>query len=159
MVSHIVTCGRPLSCDEHVTDNIRPATQVWPGLPDVDIWDYSRLNLARTVLSKRKLTWFVESKHVEGWDDPRMPTVQARPCATSQLTMRSRSPHLRGHCRRQNRLQRHAVFMFPCWMHNTTLSMLAILASNKRNGPGLCMARLGRCHLWFDLKVGQHEGV
>ena len=54
--------------------------QVWPGLPDVDIWDYSRLNLARTVLSKRKLTWFVESKHVEGWDDPRMPTVQARRC-------------------------------------------------------------------------------
>jgi hypothetical protein len=52
--------------------------QVWPGLPDVEIWDYSRLNLARTVLSKRKLTWFVEQKIVDGWDDPRMPTVQAR---------------------------------------------------------------------------------
>ena len=51
---------------------------MWPGLPDVDIWDYSRLNLARTVLSKRKLTWFVEQKIVEGWDDPRMPTVQVR---------------------------------------------------------------------------------
>lgn len=50
--------------------------QVWPGLPDVQIWDYSRLALVNTVLSKRKLTWFVESKHVDGWDDPRMPTVQ-----------------------------------------------------------------------------------
>lgn len=50
--------------------------QVWPGLQDVDIWDYSRLSLVNTVLSKRKLTWFVETKKVDGWDDPRMPTVQ-----------------------------------------------------------------------------------
>lgn len=28
------------------------------------------------MLSKRKLTWFVETKRVEGWNDPRMPTVQ-----------------------------------------------------------------------------------
>lgn len=52
------------------------AGQVWPELPDVDIWDYSRLAFVNTVLSKRKLTWFVETKKVEGWDDPRMPTVQ-----------------------------------------------------------------------------------
>jgi glutamyl/glutaminyl-tRNA synthetase len=50
--------------------------QVWPGLPDVQIWDYSRLSLVNTVLSKRKLTWFVEANKVEGWNDPRMPTVQ-----------------------------------------------------------------------------------
>jgi bifunctional glutamyl/prolyl-tRNA synthetase len=37
---------------------------------------YSRLNLQNTVLSKRKLTWFVENKVVHGWDDPRMPTVR-----------------------------------------------------------------------------------
>ena len=53
--------------------------QVWPGLQDVDIWDYSRLSLVNTVLSKRKLTWFVETKKVDGWDDPRMPTVQVSP--------------------------------------------------------------------------------
>ncbi|KAI1292291.1 Bifunctional glutamate/proline--tRNA ligase [Halotydeus destructor] len=40
------------------------------------IWAYSRLNMLNTVLSKRKLTWFVESGFVEGWDDPRMPTVR-----------------------------------------------------------------------------------
>lgn len=49
---------------------------MWPGLQDVDIWDYSRLSLVNTVLSKRKLTWFVETKKVDGWADPRMPTVQ-----------------------------------------------------------------------------------
>lgn len=31
------------------------------------VWSYSRLNMTNTVLSKRKLTWFVEQGHVDGW--------------------------------------------------------------------------------------------
>ena len=37
--------------------------------------EFARLNLTYTVLSKRKLLELVEGKHVEGWDDPRMPTL------------------------------------------------------------------------------------
>jgi glutaminyl-tRNA synthetase len=37
--------------------------------------EFSRLNLEYTVLSKRVLNRLVEERHVDGWDDPRMPTV------------------------------------------------------------------------------------
>ncbi|OUC42948.1 tRNA ligase class I, catalytic domain protein, partial [Trichinella nativa] len=40
------------------------------------IYEYSRLNLMNTVMSKRKLTWLVNEGIVEGWDDPRLPTVR-----------------------------------------------------------------------------------
>jgi glutamyl-tRNA synthetase len=43
---------------------------------DVNIYEFSRLNLVHTVLSKRTLKWFVENNLVEGWYDPRFPTVQ-----------------------------------------------------------------------------------
>ena len=39
-------------------------------------YEFSRLNLTHTVLSKRRLIQLVEDGHVEGWDDPRMPTVR-----------------------------------------------------------------------------------
>jgi glutaminyl-tRNA synthetase len=38
-------------------------------------YEFSRLNLEYTVLSKRKLIQLVEDNQVNGWDDPRMPTV------------------------------------------------------------------------------------
>jgi glutaminyl-tRNA synthetase len=37
--------------------------------------EFARLNLSYTVLSKRKLIQLVTEKHVDGWDDPRMPTL------------------------------------------------------------------------------------
>lgn len=38
-------------------------------------YEFARLNLDYTVMSKRKLLQLVEESHVEGWNDPRMPTI------------------------------------------------------------------------------------
>ncbi len=38
-------------------------------------YEFARLNLTYVITSKRKLMQLVTEKHVEGWDDPRMPTI------------------------------------------------------------------------------------
>jgi glutaminyl-tRNA synthetase len=40
-------------------------------------YEFARLNLSHTVMSKRKLLQMVNEKVVSGWDDPRMPTISA----------------------------------------------------------------------------------
>jgi glutaminyl-tRNA synthetase len=40
-------------------------------------YEFARLDLTYTILSKRILTELVRGRHVEGWDDPRMPTLAA----------------------------------------------------------------------------------
>ncbi|XP_002526992.2 glutamine--tRNA ligase [Ricinus communis] len=39
------------------------------------VWEYSRLNVANTVMSKRKLNFLVTKNYVDGWDDPRLMTL------------------------------------------------------------------------------------
>jgi glutaminyl-tRNA synthetase len=38
-------------------------------------FEFARLNMTHTVLSKRRLTQLVNENHVSGWNDPRMPTI------------------------------------------------------------------------------------
>jgi len=54
-----------------VIDNTGP----WPVRPRQ--YEFARLALEYTVMSKRKLLTLVQGKHVTGWDDPRMPTIAA----------------------------------------------------------------------------------
>lgn len=39
------------------------------------VWEYSRLNISNTVLSKRKLHYLIHNNFVSGWDDPRILTI------------------------------------------------------------------------------------
>jgi len=49
---------------DHLPTNSRPRQ-----------YEFARLNLSHTVLSKRRLIQLVQDGHVAGWDDPRMPTL------------------------------------------------------------------------------------
>ncbi|AKC22839.1 glutamine--tRNA ligase/YqeY domain fusion protein [Flavobacterium psychrophilum] len=51
-------------------DQIYDTTKVRPNQ-----YEFARLNLNYTVMSKRKLLQLVQDKVVNGWDDPRMPTI------------------------------------------------------------------------------------
>ncbi len=65
--------------------------------------EFARLNLSYNVLSKRKLLRLVEEGHVNGWDDPRMPTI-------SGLRRRGYTPEsIRTFCERIGLAKRNSV--------------------------------------------------
>ena len=55
---------------EWFLDSLSPLKKIRPKQRE-----FARLNLSYTVTSKRKLFELIEEKHVNGWDDPRMPTI------------------------------------------------------------------------------------
>jgi len=68
-------------CTLEFQDNRRLYDWILNNLDDFNVpnrprqYEFSRLNLEYTVMSKRKLGLLVQNKHVNGWDDPRMPTI------------------------------------------------------------------------------------
>ncbi len=65
--------------------------------------EFARLNLTYTVMSKRKLLFLVKEGHVDGWDDPRMPTL-------SGLRRRGYTPEaIRDFCERIGVAKRDSV--------------------------------------------------
>ena len=54
-------------------ERLRDQGHLAPALPHQ--YEFARLNMSYIVTSKRKLLQLVKEHHVEGWDDPRMPTL------------------------------------------------------------------------------------
>ncbi len=77
-------------------------------------YEFARLNLTYTVLSKRVLTELVRDGHVSGWDDPRMPTLAglAPPRRAARRHPRLRQAHRRRQGQQRGR-RRHARFLDP----------------------------------------------
>lgn len=65
-------------------------------------YEFARLNMNYTVMSKRKLLQLVNEKYVNGWDDPRMPTISGlRRRGYTPLSIRNFSERI-GVARREN---------------------------------------------------------
>lgn len=73
--------------------------------------EFARLNLTYTVMSKRKLLELVRNKYVNGWDDPRMPTL-------SGLRRRGYTPEaIRNFCERIGVAKRDSIVDFALLEH------------------------------------------
>ncbi len=106
-------------------------------------YEFSRLNISHTVLSKRRLIQLVNEGHVSGWDDPRMPTISGLrrrgypPAAIRDFVRRvgiTKSDNviemaLLEHCAREN-LNRNAP------RRMAVLNPLKVVIENYPEGPG-----------------------
>jgi glutaminyl-tRNA synthetase len=73
--------------------------------------EFARLNLTYTVMSKRKLLELVEGNYVNGWDDPRLPTI-------SGMRRRGYSPaSIRNFCNRIGIAKAHSIVDFEFLEH------------------------------------------
>ncbi len=68
-------------------------------------YEFARLNVTHTVMSKRKFLRLVQEKHVRGWDDPRMPTLSGmRRRGYSAAALRDFADRI-GVAKRENRVE------------------------------------------------------
>lgn len=94
--------------------------------------EFARLNLAYTIMSKRKLQRLVENGLVDGWDDPRLPTIAG-------LRRRGYTPHaIREFCDRIGVAKRDAITDFSLLefcvredLNQSALRRIAVLRSLK----------------------------
>ena len=68
-------CTLEFENNRELYDWVRDHTGPW--VPLAHQYEFARLQLEYTVMSKRKLLTLVQGNHVTGWDDPRMPTITA----------------------------------------------------------------------------------
>jgi glutamyl-tRNA synthetase len=74
------------------------------------IEDYSRLNMQYTLMSKRKLTYIVDNKYVNGWDDPRLPTVRGMLRRGMQVEALHQFINIQGMSKVVNRMEWHKLW-------------------------------------------------
>ena len=82
-------------------------------------YEFARVNVNYTVMSKRKLLQLVNEKHVNGWDDPRMPTI-------SGMRRRGITPTaIRQFCEKAGIAKREKINEFSllefCWLYLRSL--------------------------------------
>ena len=91
--------------------------------------EFARLNLSYTLMSKRKLLQLVEQGHVDGWDDPRLPTI-------SGLRKRGYTPEsIRNFCERIGVAKRDSVVDMALLEHSVREEL------NKRAPRVMCVLR------------------
>jgi len=91
--------------------------------------EFARLNLSYTLMSKRKLLQLVEQGHVDGWDDPRMPTI-------SGLRKRGYTPEsIRNFCERIGVAKRDSMVDMALLEHSVREDL------NKRAPRVMCVLR------------------